>query len=91
MPLVLRCILKRIVSSFLVFLHMCLLSFSFVDCFLSLPGFLFFPLSFSPFTFLNECQMCYPGTQKPCGRLVVSSFWYGVGWAMSQTAPQLQE
>jgi len=60
MNLVLQYILKRTVSSFLVFLHVCLLSFSFVDYLSSLTG-CFFRLSFSPSSFLKWCQVCYPG------------------------------
>lgn len=62
MNLVLQYILKRTVSSFLVFLHHVCLVFPLSTALSLLQGF------FYPINFLNQCQMCYPDLQKPCGQ-----------------------
>lgn len=93
MNLVLQYILKRTVGSFLVFLHMCLLSFSFVDYFISLTGFFFSPSVLFSLQFSEIVPNVLPRHSQTLWerRVVLSRFRYEVGWAVSQTALQLQE
>lgn len=87
-------ILKRTVSSFLVLLHMCLLSFSFVNYFISLTGLVFFfPFVLFSLQFSEIVPNVLPKHSETLWerRVVLSTFRYEVGWAVSQTVLQLQE